>query len=739
MASTDMSTFIDTIDDDHADFAAITQRLVAAHLAGAQKWTDDGICSAVGIIIGDYDIDSLTSMQVLRISVLINGIWAPYPVHLTRSIDGVNRKTVLKDYIAGLYLDVAALRGHDPTLSARPSPSPSATDAAPPAPPPSLAVAPPPKNIFASMANQEPTQGTLGTHAPSAVRYIAQFYIPARQYGGRDDESLARARTTFFKTCDAFSVPHPQRADCIQFALKQTDHNLPALIHDLDGLSAEQMWDAIANRVTSKARDMRTRTLWQETTLACEPLLVGDTEVTRFERMIGRLVQLQSQMPTRYQSADMLTDKIMEAIHGEWFTATVIPDSAGDPHVLAARIKLMLTTGPPATRSTTPSTTTVTTRPDDGSAPTPTFLTDPASDDANATTDTMMVTAHADDPNEPNRVYYVLKRFRANATTPYRTERATASPLRNFRGPGPNNPCHNCQGTDHFARECPRPNNNSTRTPRGVRLADTVSPPLGDNYSTPPPLEPPPIPLQDMTDKGHIYFLAATWAVSEPPITTAILDIGSPGDIVGDKWLAANPQVVTSPMTPCKARWAMGRDVPATLGYISIRITTTTKAGTALNFDLPQVYVLRHDTVPLLVGLPTHMRLDLVVRTRSTTVLFGDTETPVQCAVQHGHLTIPPGPKPATTTTVSSLYYTRSELSLAHRQFGHASVAALTGALPPHTFSPTDVAALKEIAAACVPCQTHAHLPRRPRYALPPRPLAFNRCGRLGRNSVPIL
>eukprot|EP00170_Pyropia_yezoensis_P000770 contig_3563_g772 len=487
---------------------------------------------------------------------------------------------------------------------------------------------------------------------------MAQFYTAARQYGGRDDESLARARTTFFKTCDAFAVPPKLRANCVQFSVKQTEHNVPALIHDPDGFSADNIWDAIANRVTSTARDLRISKLWQIASLATEPHIAGDTEVTRFERLIGRLVTLQSQMPSRYQTAPLLTDKIMETITDQWFAATVIPDSAGDPHVLAARIKLMLTTGPPSTEPTTPSMSTTSPALTDPTPPTSTYITDHADSTEHAATDTMTVTMAADDPDEPNRVFYVLKRFRANSTTPYRTDRPTAHPHRSYRGPGPNNPCYNCQGTDHFARECPALQGSQTRAPQSVRLSDAIAPPTGDAYSSPPMIEPPPIPRQGpgLDHTSHIYYQASTWTVSEPDATTAILDIGSPGDIVGDKWLAANPQHVTTPMTPATDRWAMGRDVPETIGYISIRITTTTKAGDALSFDLPRVYVLRHDTVPLLTGLPSYERLDLVVRAKTKTCTVGDAKAPVLCTVARGHLTLLPAPKPRPPTTASSIY-----------------------------------------------------------------------------------
>lgn len=75
----------------------------------------------------------------------------------------------------------------------------------------------------------------------------------------------------------------------------------------------------------------------------------------------------------------------------------------------------------------------------------------------------------------------------------------------------------------------------------------------------------------------------------------------------------------------------------------------------------------------------------------------------------------------------SLVYCSRAVTALVHRQFGNAAVATITGAFPPHTMTASDIAFLKDVSESCVPCQTHAHLPRRPWYALPQRPLVFNR------------
>lgn len=108
----------------------------------------------------------------------------------------------------------------------------------------------------------------------------------------------------------------------------------------------------IAKRVTTTARTIRIRAEWNAATLQTEPTLPGDTPVTRFERLMGRLSLLQTQMPARYQTPNMLTEKLLQAIKEDWFEATVITDATAPPHILAARIKLMLATGPPRAATT---------------------------------------------------------------------------------------------------------------------------------------------------------------------------------------------------------------------------------------------------------------------------------------------------------------------------------------------------------------------------------------------------
>jgi len=187
-------------------------------------------------------------------------------------------------------------------------------------------------------------------------------------------------------------------------------------------------------------------------------------------------------------------------------------------------------------------------------------------------------------------------------------------------------------------------------------------------------------------------------------------------------------QVDTSPLCPATTRYALGHDVPPSLGRLCLRLRTTETAGRALSFNVPDVHVLRHTAVFLLLGLHSHKRLRLVVYTPRDTILFDPARRPVLCRLQRVHRTLPlPPPRPAAAPPPFASFFTRSELGLAHRQFRHASVDALPRAFPLTAFTPADVATLRDVARSCISCQELAHLPRRPPHTLPPRPVTFNR------------
>jgi len=361
----------------------------------------------------------------------------------------------------------------------------------------------------------------------------------------------------------------------------------------------------------------------------------------------------------------MLADKILDTVRGEWFAAPLISGASHfNPHELAAHAKLLLATGPPGIRS--PASLSAAPTPD-ATAATAILTTTSTAPPAPSRSKTWTVDTTIPDDSAPNEFFYVLRRFRGGADRPYRTETSPAYP---YRGPGPANPCRICRGTDHFARTCPSLSPAKPTAPAAALLAPpTTTSVLLPCSPTPPPVPPADNPLPtDPVNYDNVWLLpvqpvSAIYCVPEADISTAIAEIGTPGDTVGDLWLRRHPQVASSPLKLATTRFPLGHDFPPSIGRLSLRLTTTDKSGRALSFDLPDVRILRHAAVPLLLGPLSHKRLNMIVDDARNTIHFGRARRPVLCHVQRGHLTLPPPPNPPATPT----FYTRAELALTHR------------------------------------------------------------------------
>eukprot|EP00168_Porphyra_purpurea_P017510 TRINITY_DN6087_c0_g1_i1.p1 TRINITY_DN6087_c0_g1~~TRINITY_DN6087_c0_g1_i1.p1 ORF type:complete len:542 (+),score=70.37 TRINITY_DN6087_c0_g1_i1:436-2061(+) len=450
--------------------------------------------------------------------------------------------------------------------------------------------------------------------------------------------------------------------------------------------------------------------------------------------MLSHLTLLHTQLPSTYQSATMLYDKLLDATRAHWFSHVVLAHPSSNPHALMSHIQLLLTAGPP---SAPPSPSPAPTLSPTAALPTaPAFHADGAPSDSLRLGDSFIV-EDEDHPDDSAQAWYVFKRFRANTARPYKTE---STP---FRRPPPSaaNPCHNCGAADHFPRTCPSPRRNphAPLTHAHVTFPHAMSDTLPS--FTPPPHAaaaaslppPPPIPPQlpitrpPVPDYDNAWFvphtpLSTVYTVSEPTIRTAITDTKTPGDIVGDAWLCRHPQLLTGPARPATTIYVLVHDVPTSAGRVAMRLYTRDTSNAAVELDLPDVHILRHDAVPLLFGLQSHKRFNFVVDTARDTIYAGAPRTQILCLQRRGHLTFAPPPPPPPT----SIYYTGNEMRLAHRQFGHARVAAIVRAFPRDTFSPADIDHLKTGTDTCVPCQQHSHLRRRPRHALPNPPYALN-------------
>lgn len=134
--------------------------------------------------------------------------------------------------------------------------------------------------------------------------------------------------------------------------------------------------------------------------------------------MLVALALIQTRFPPRYHTAEMLLEKILDAVRDKEFTPAVLTSTTSDPHDLSARIKLIL-----ATCAAAPLAPVAPTNSPAMEAPSscpPTLTSTPAV----LSERTVQPDAHGDDtgavvptdgnPEEPNNAYYVLRRLRGN-------------------------------------------------------------------------------------------------------------------------------------------------------------------------------------------------------------------------------------------------------------------------------------------------------------------------------------
>jgi len=418
----------------------------------------------------------------------------------------------------------------------------------------------------------------------------------------------------FTRFCVAFSVPAHLRGVCLPFAVHNTEHKLPALVSDCRGLLEAAIWDKPYERIHDTAREPRVHEIWQSATDCSETVRPSYNSVGRFERMSSCLSLLQSLLPPRYHNAQMLAKKPLDSVRGDWFAGALLAGADhSNPHDIPDRAKLLLTTNLPGMRSPT----TLRTSPSHATPSTTTACLSSASSSTAQEPDDYW-TGDTTTPNgdRPNDVFCVLRYFRCGSDCPYRTE---TSPARPYCGPGPVSPFRVCRGPDHLARACPSLGPQTPLRPSAARRANTIStagifhPAPADPLTEPPALPDSPEAKYDSTWHLPIFPVSTVYATPDANITTTIAEIGPPGDFVRDTWLRGRPLTTTSPLRSATTRFALSRDVPISLGRLSLRITATDAENEPLTFKLPDVHILRYAAVPLLLGLRSHQRFNMIV------------------------------------------------------------------------------------------------------------------------------
>lgn len=557
-----------------------------------------------------------------------------------------------------------------------------------------------------------------------------------RKYRGADSESLYRHVAAFRALCTRMGVHPADRAACVPASLGPSRHNLPSICHDNATKSEDELWTPIQKRVYTPSRMTRLRTLWQDASLASFSRSAGDNDFQHFVRLVEYLKQLQEQLGPQHQHKLSLRDRVLDAVSEEPFWPELVARNLFTADALTDVIELLLQA---RTRAPPTPTTILTPAPAAPMTPTSAFsssATQPLpphllTDRSTGDTCTISVEPY---PADPTNVYWTLRQFRRGSTDPYASRRWTPHWP---RGPSPAARCNACGAVDHWAASCPRrppssppthrtspndsafPLRNRRSTRAGpVHFADTQQLPTPKTTAA-PTIDAQSSDEDDTTvyDQSYLsmHFIRALEAAytGSPLPSTAVVDTGSPPDVVSEGWINQNRPTFSSPLEATPSRIRFGKDTPLMLGTVGITLNAKDENSRTHTLQLPNGLVVASDHIPLIIGLKTSTHKGLIIDAAARTITVKGTATVFQCEADTDHLCLP---RPSHAV---SAYYTAPELAKSHRQFGHTGSDKVVAAFPPNTFTSKDVALLNRIGRRCDACQLHAQLPRGPKYSLP--------------------
>lgn len=171
-------------------------------------------------------------------------------------------------------------------------------------------------------------------------------------------------------------------------------------------------------------------------------------KVQHFEKVVERLLLLQSQLLTIYQNPQTLVDKLHDCIHGQVFEHQIITNNTGDPHYLIDKIKFALQSASkrPSNNGTTLGTSIL------GPNHTALLVETPekAPKDFNLEADYDFEAELTIAEDDPNTLLYVLRRYqRRHHNTLISIRRFRRRPVRR---PSIDHPCNIFGSSDHCAR-----------------------------------------------------------------------------------------------------------------------------------------------------------------------------------------------------------------------------------------------------------------------------------------------
>jgi len=169
--------YLGTLSGSPETFQDTHTRLVAAAAASTPAWTPEQTNTVVTLVFSDFDASSLTNGQVLQLSLVINDLWPPYPLHNTNRHDPASsRTTVLLEYLAGNIGSVANLRR--PYSVVPVSLDPSDTPVHPSPPFPSARATPPGASVALPLSPPEPAPAVPSSATPPAPAFPAPRPAP---------------------------------------------------------------------------------------------------------------------------------------------------------------------------------------------------------------------------------------------------------------------------------------------------------------------------------------------------------------------------------------------------------------------------------------------------------------------------------------------------------------------------------------------------------------------------------
>mgnify|MGYP000721868309 CR=1 FL=1 len=157
------------------------------------------------------------------------------------------------------------------------------------------------------------------------------------------------------------------------------------------------------------------------------------------------------------------------------------------------------------------------------------------------------------------------------------------------------------------------------------------------------------------------------------------LDTCTEHDLIGEAFFLSYYNL-RPPYSPPTAIFSFCRDTTLTIAATPVTIQLPDTQGRILTLKSPSVNIVRDSSPPLLIGWRTLRAWKAIIIPQKNVLYVPPSKSIIRLLTVNGHPFLPfPGTQ--ASITVRS-FYTRAELMMIHRQFGHASVELLVRRFP---------------------------------------------------------